>query len=215
MDFQSTTPFNPCSRNAEIEVTRRLLPHWEQAGGCYFVTFRLGDSLPQTLIAEIRMKKERWLKAHTGTRSAIENQDYQRRLTRQAEIWLDAGYGECFLRNSQVREAVISSITKFDRIRYELDSFVVMPNHVHLILQMRDSFALGKELRAMKGASARNANKVLCRSGNFWMSESYDRLIRNKDELVKFRNYIENNPTKAGLSKSDFELQMNQRLVCY
>ena len=79
-----------------------------------------------------------------------------------------------------------------------------MPNHVHMLVDPRVSPSL--LLKSLKGASAREANRVLGRTGEpFWQKESYDHWVRNAEELERIRKYIENNPVKAGLAESPGE----------
>ena len=94
-----------------------------------------------------------------------------------------------------------------DRIRqgadcdYELHAWVVMPNHAHLLITPRVDVPI--LLRRLKGASAREANKLLGQTGQpFWEDESYDHLVRDADEFHRIENYILNNPVRAGLARS-------------
>jgi len=83
--------------------------------------------------------------------------------------------------------------------RYILDAYVVMPDHVHLLLTPLHSWKLSKILQGIKGYTSREINKILNRKGSFWQDESFDHLIRNEaDWLDKFK-YIHNNPVNAGL----------------
>jgi hypothetical protein len=76
-----------------------------------------------------------------------------------------------------------------------------MPNHVHLLI--RPSIAPERLMKSLKGASAREANRVLGRTGEpFWQKESYDHWVRNPSELEKIRMYVEANPVKAGLVRN-------------
>ncbi len=56
-------------------------------------------------------------------------------------------------------------------------------------------------MRQLKGATARQANKLLHRAGKpFWQHESYDRLVRDAEEFRRIDNYIVRNPVRAGLA---------------
>ena len=82
--------------------------------------------------------------------------------------------------------------------RYDLHSFVVMPNHVHLLIT--PFVELSKITGTIKTFTAREANLILNLTGtSFWQEESYDRLVRNNDEFNRILNYIEENPVRAGL----------------
>ena len=78
-----------------------------------------------------------------------------------------------------------------------LDSFVVMPNHVHVL--WKPHVPLPRLLRLVKGSTARIANQILGREGTFWQREYFDRIVRNQDEHFRIRGYIERNPVCAGL----------------
>jgi len=84
--------------------------------------------------------------------------------------------------------------------RYHLHSFVVMPNHVHLLVT---PLVRAREwLGPLKGFTGYQANRILGRPrGPFWQDESYDHLIRNDDEFARVHRYIESNPVKAGLAR--------------
>jgi putative DNA methylase len=69
---------------------------------------------------------------------------------------------------------------------YQVHAFVVMPNHVHLLVT--PSIALPKLTRSLKGITAKRANEMLGLTGSpFWQDESYDRLVRNQAELNRVR----------------------------
>lgn len=83
--------------------------------------------------------------------------------------------------------------------RYCLQAYVIMPDHVHLLLKPVAGWSLAKILQGIKGFTARQINRCLGRKGTFWQDESFDHLIRNeRDWLDKF-TYIHDNPVKAGL----------------
>ncbi len=111
-----------------------------------------------------------------------------------------ANSGPTFLKDPQVARAVTETFfiaaTKWDL--YELFAWVVMSNHVHLLVQPHKS--LSDITRAVKKTSARQANLILGRSGQpFWQDESYDHWVRNGKQFDRIIQYIESNPVKAGL----------------
>ncbi len=82
--------------------------------------------------------------------------------------------------------------------RYTLHAFVVMPNHVHMLLS--PNMPLPQLTKALKGFTAKRANQMLARTGNpFWQEESYDHLVRDRAEWERIKFYIEENPVCAGL----------------
>jgi REP element-mobilizing transposase RayT len=84
--------------------------------------------------------------------------------------------------------------------RYQLHGYVVMPNHVHLLVI--PSVPSNKWLGPLKGFTAHEANRILARTGPFWQNESYDHLVHNDEEFRRIQRYIEQNPVKAGLAAS-------------
>jgi REP element-mobilizing transposase RayT len=127
--------------------------------------------------------------------------------------WLDAGMGACHLRRSDVRARVERSLLHFDGKRYDIDAFVLMPNHVHAVIAPTHGYDLSMILRGIKGVSANECNKLLGRKSTFWMDESYDHIVRDANELVGFRNYITANPEKAGLKPDEYSLQIRNALA--
>jgi len=83
---------------------------------------------------------------------------------------------------------------------YTLIACIVMPNHVHIILTPNEGCTLTRIMKGMKGKSARAINTLSASSGSIWQDESYDRIIRNRRELLNKINYIINNPVKKGLT---------------
>ena len=74
-----------------------------------------------------------------------------------------------------------------------------MANHVHALLLPLVSPP--RLMQALKGATAREANRILGRTGEtFWQAESYDHWVRDERELERIAAYIENNPVQAGLA---------------
>ena len=126
--------FRFLDEDGPIEKTRRNLPHWRQAGCMYYVTFRLADSLPQSLLKQWQAERVLWLKLNPRPWSEAVMREYSRRFQGPVEKWLDAGHGSCTLRDPAKRAVVADALRFFDGKRYALDAFVVMPNHVHVLV---------------------------------------------------------------------------------
>ena len=207
-------PFRGFDQYGEVRVTRHHLPHWTQDGVTYFVTFRLGDSVPLALQQQWREEREIWLRFHPEPLAPNVEAEYRERFTEQQDEWLDRGMGECHLRQPEIRREVESCLLHFDDARYDLDAFVVMPNHVHALLAPREGWAPFDLLKGIKGVSARNCNRRLRRTGKaFWMEDAYNRVVRNLAELSAFRQYIEANPAKANLRPDEYTLSMREVLA--
>jgi REP element-mobilizing transposase RayT len=164
--------------------TRGYLPHCDVPGILQMVTFRQADAMP----ASRRNEWEALLKIKDEREKRI-----------KVEAYLDLGYGSCVLKQPPLALAVEQAILRFDGRRYRLVAWVIMPNHVHAVVEPW-SLPLGELLRAWKGVSANAANRLLGRSGQLWQEEYWDRYIRDEAHFRKAVRYIESNPVKAGLA---------------
>ena len=88
--------------------------------------------------------------------------------------------------------------------KYDLDSFVIMPNHVHAIVQFRAGAALDTISQTWMRYTARQINFEANRSGRFWQPEPFDHIIRNEKQFRYLQTYIADNPRKANLSDGKF-----------
>src|SRR5438067_5924460 len=206
----ATSEFRHVDRRAPVIQTRRRLPHWEQQGATYFITFRLGDAVPQKLLRQWKEEWETWRKFHPEPWDASTKYEYQRRFEDAREAWLDQGHGECLLRQPPIAATIASSLRHFDGDRYALDSFVVMPNHVHVLVRPREDHALSEILHSWKSSSAKEINKFRERSGIVWQDENYDRMVRDFGELERYRDYMKENPVGAKLGEGEFILELWQ-----
>jgi putative transposase len=161
----------------------RNLPHWHPEGRAIFLTWRLYGSLPEQVVSQLK------------------NGEPSGRQFARAERFLDkGGFGPLWLKNPRIACRVESSILRGARElgQYTLLAYVVMPNHVHLLIQPR--LPLERITGGIKGVSARDANRILQRVGQpFWQGESFDHWVRTPAEGEKICTYIEDNPRKAGL----------------
>ena len=117
----------------------------------------------------------------------------------ELRLYLDQGYGECYLRQPRIARLVQKSFLFFDRERYRLSARVIMPNHVHLPLTPGEGQKLSRILQSLESYTANLANKLASRSGLFWQPESFDRYVRDVNHFAKVIAYIESNPVKAHL----------------
>jgi carbamoylphosphate synthase large subunit/REP element-mobilizing transposase RayT len=211
----SPTPsplFEPFDEQSKIQQTQRHLPHWEQSGATYFVTFRLIDSVAQDVLAQWRDERQQWLKVHPQPWDWRTAREYMRMNEESREEWLDRGHGSCLLRKTAVAEIVVSALKHFDRERYLLDAFVVMPNHVHVLFKPLIGNSLSSILHSWKSFSANAINRKVDRQGSLWMAENFDTIVRDGGHLDTCRKYIAQNPVKAGLGVGDFSLEMRSVL---
>jgi putative transposase len=159
---------------------RRRLPHWHPDQVNIFLTWRLWGSLPSGTKTV----------ALTPGRAFVAN---DRALDRDSR-------GPLWLKDSAIANLMAQAIQKgeSERSLYHLHAWVVMPNHVHLLILPKEPLAI--ITRWLKGSTARQANQLLGRTGQpFWQEESFDRWVRNDREFERIARYIEENPVSAGL----------------
>ncbi len=191
----------------EIEKTSHHLPHWQQGETWVFVTWRLGDSLPKAKLDQWKAEREAWMKLHPEPWDEKTEAEYHDRFSRQIDEWLDQGSGSCVLKDPACAKSVADALRHFDGERYELASFVVMPNHVHVLFRPLGAHALPEIVKSWKGFTAREINKRTGKAGALWQDEYWDRLIRNERHFFKVVEYIRENPEKAKLRDGQFILE--------
>ncbi len=169
--------------------SRGYLPHFDAPGGRQMITYRLADAMPAS-------RRHEW-------EALLALEDERTRRVR-IETYLDAGHGECHLRRPEIAALVQENLLHFDGTRYRLLAWVVMPNHVHALIEISQT-PLAEILHGWKSYTGKAANRLLKRTGDFWQPEYFDRYIRDEEHLAKAVRYIENNPVKAGLAKSPEE----------
>ena len=208
--------FRPLQPNQEVRIHRGNLPHWRQDGVTYFVTGRLGDSMPRTKLTQWQHDRKKFLACHkVSNPEDLEEKlrnGFHARFTKKWHDWLDAGFGECLLRRTEIRDLVLAKLIADgdDRRPYALDAWVIMPNHFHAVLTPTGA-KLGDILRDWKGGSAHAINRALDRKGSLWQSEPYDHILRSEEQLCHYRRYIADNPPKANLKADEYAAGIGNR----
>lgn len=205
--------FEPFREDKEVIRYQNNLPHWQQKGVTYFVTFRLADSIPKPKLDAWAQEREYWMQAHglkpsysLDSLTEAKRREYHLRFTQSFHNLLDAGTGECYLRREDASLLVANALSHFHGDRYELDAWVVMPNHVHALVCPLGEHSLDQVLHSWKSYTAHAINKLLFLSGQFWQHESYDHIVRSEEQLEHFRRYIQNNPIKAKLRAGEYRV---------
>lgn len=203
----------------EKQFYRANLPHLQPREETFFVTFRLHGSIPKQVID--RMKNEyEWTiqalekevekakKEVDGKQDSSREKDFKKRCYQEQkryflkyDNYLDSKIlnEPHWLESPELAEIVANSFHYFDGRHYELYSFCIMSNHVHILLKLLpESPMLWKVLQSIKKYSAKLINERLGRQGRFWARESYDHLVR-QNEFDRILIYILNNPVKAGI----------------
>ena len=220
----TSIPERPVFRGCDVEELwlvpgyRRNLPHLRLEGATYFVTFRLADSIPESVARQWHEERAHWLRAH-GVDSAWEELDpkrwseafraipvgerhaFEREQQRQFFVELDQCHGCCPL--EAAHGSVAKALEFFHGQRVWVGDYVVMPNHVHVLAQPFPGVALEDWLYSIKrftstelGKDAALSDRLATRQGHLWQTESFDRIVRGVEELGRTRRYIANNPAK-------------------
>lgn len=168
--------------------SRGYIPHFDGGEIAQTVTFRLADSLPRSVL-------ERW----TIELAHLEEKDIELERRLRIESYLDKGTGDAWLKSPEVASLVQNALLYFDGQRYRLPAWVIMPNHIHVLLVPGPGRSLSSILHSWKSFTSNEANKLLGRAGEFWQEDYFDRYIRNAKHFADAIDYIENNPVKAGL----------------
>ena len=103
------------------------------------------------------------------------------------------------LRDPAIAATVQNALLHFDGERYRLSAWVIMPNHVHVLIEQIRGFPPGGIVHAWKSFTAKQANRLLGRTGAFWAPDYFDRYIRDQAHFDAAVYYVHENPVKAGL----------------
>jgi REP element-mobilizing transposase RayT len=203
---------------ADVRVTVGNLPHWYQPNVTYFITFRTDDSIPSEVVIEWHARRAEWLRRHKINSTAADwaqqllalpralRREFHNEFSDAYLEALDRGHGECVLKRPPLAEIVARSLRHFDGERYLMGDFVVMPNHVHLLVCLVGSTDVKRLCYSWKKYTAGEINAALGRTGRFWQEESFDHLVRSPEQFERLRSYIADNPRKAGLRDGDYLL---------
>lgn len=164
--------------------SRGYLPHFDSPNVIQSITFRLADSLP----ASLELKR---------VLDQVPDKPDARR--QRLESLLDSGRGACALKDPHAARIVKDALLYLDGQRYRLLAWVVMPNHVHVLIEILEGHSLSRVLQSWKVRTARECNRMFDTTGRFWEPEYYDRYIRNERHLQNAILYIHSNPVVAGL----------------
>ena len=190
-------------RYGEITIRDRgRLPHWEKDSATYFITFRLSDSLPRTVLDQIESEKNNIVITAAQLNRDL-SADERKRIAHLSNVrierYLDAGAGACHLQNPAVAGLLSRALRHFDENRYRLFTWCVMPNHVHVVVSLFPGHHLASILHSWKSFTAKSAKKLIAIDGALWQREYYDHLLRSEAEFDRAVHYVEQNPTRAGL----------------
>ena len=202
------------------EVYRGNLPHFQQPGQDYFVTWILKDSVPKKAVEVYSKRMEQLkneidiLKRTNADTNAIENakKDYyiiRKKYIAKVDEILDAKTDNIVdLSKSENLNIIYETLTFWEGKRIGNYCFCVMPNHVHWVLRVFEKDTKEKPvyleeiMHSVKLFSARQINIFENRKGTLWNKESFDTTIRDRIHLYRAIEYTLNNPIKANLVKN-------------
>ncbi|MEZ6095448.1 MAG: transposase [Pirellulaceae bacterium] len=208
--------WNVFDPQAEVSRSSRNLPHWDQPTALTFVTMRLADSMPREIVRLWQEEIETWLDKHGLANRSVDDIlsdpavtaklkfDLIRFKHRRWHNHLDNCHGECVFRDSVIAAEVGKTLLHFNGLRYDIERFIVMPNHVHLLIQMRTGFDMRAELTGLMRYSARSINRQRGVRGTFWQPEPFDHIVRSEEQFRYLQDYILQNPAKAKLRTGEF-----------
>ncbi len=168
--------------------SRGYLPHFDGGELTQMVTFRLADSFPRHLLTDWADELARMPEQQAATERS-----------RRIEAYLDKGSGSSWLRNERIAHIVQDALLYFDGNRYRLCAWVIMPKHVHVVVTPLYGHDLSDIVPSWKAYTARLANRILNRQGDFWYRDYYDRVIRDDRHFTAAVTYVEANPVRACL----------------
>jgi REP element-mobilizing transposase RayT len=195
-------------RREVVEEWKNDLPHWHQPLRFQFVTWCLGDALPGRALKRLKRERARWIEAHPHPWSPLVQADYYDRFHDRVDRWLEVGRGEMVFRNPEYANVMADVLLFHEGSKTRMDSFVVMPNHVHVLVQLIGDTRLSDVMHSWRGYSAQELNRRRGKKGRFWSEDYWDRVIRSPRHYWRVRKYIRDNPVKAGLPQGTWLLWM-------
>ncbi len=174
--------------------SRGYLPHFDGDQAIQFITFRLNNSVPLKTI-------DAWKQALNWTEDIAVDSWQSIELRKKIAKYEDNGIGECYLKKSSIAKVIQDTLLYYDADKYHLLEWSIMPNHVHVLIQVKRGDALASIIHSWKSFTAHQANKILKRTGSFWNNDYFDRYIRDEKHYWSTVEYIQLNPVKAGLVK--------------
>jgi len=177
------------------------LPLWTCDDSIYHVALHLADSIPQSARERILAEREA-IMCRQRQKSNIDDMELVNAhylFSDRLDQYLGNGYGECLLSKLGVAKFVTDALLYYDKKQYELYEFAVMPNHLHMIAGFEVGSEMRKTLSDFKRYTAKGINRLLGRTGPVWARDAYTRIIRDEQELRYQREYVRQNPSRAGL----------------
>jgi putative DNA methylase len=176
------------ARQTTMTLNRPRLRHINLEGVPQHVVFRLHDSLPQSVL-------DRW----DNELKHLSNKERESERGTRIAAALDQGIGCCLLKDEACAQRVVDALFHHNGERYQLLAWVIMPNHVHVLLTVFAAFDLAQIVHSWKSYTAKELNRLTNARGRVWQRNYFDRLIRDDEHYAQTVEYIHMNPVVAGL----------------
>jgi putative transposase len=194
----------------DVPSYRRNLPHIHPVGATFFVTFRLANSIPLSVLLGLKAEREtikkRKIKLTSAQAERLETAFHRRSFAKVETILHQGASGPHWLKDPAVADCVLAEIKNPGASLYALHACCVMSNHVHAVIQpslgVRSKAgltALAEIMQRIKGRTSLLCNRILKRAGQFWERETFDHVVRNVEQHRRIVAYVLNNPVKCRL----------------
>ena len=101
---------------------------------------------------------------------------------------------------AEVAELTVATFLNYrDAGEFELHEYVVMPNHIHLLLSLNDHQRLSRVIQLIKGGFSHSLREHGLVFRAVWEQRYYDRCVRDANEFAAFSRYIRQNPVRKYL----------------
>ena len=106
------------------------------------------------------------------------------------------------LSNSEVAQVIFETFDWLEaKERAKWICIMIMPDHLHAVLQLGLNQTLPKVMHSLKTFTARQINKLLGLHGSLWQEGYYDHGIRKDESLNEIIRYCYENPVRRNLIK--------------
>lgn len=203
--------FNP---EDDLLVKDRLRPRWSPSGAVTFLTFRTADSIPEAVVKGWERDKQTWLaqRGHTGAHWSTlvpslpphEQRLFLQVFNRCREDYLDSCHGRCWLREPEIAGIVQDALLSRDGTHYRAGDFVIMPNHVHLLVAFPDQTKMKSQFDFWRQLTTEQIHKQNSDVGELWHPEPFCNIVRSVEQYEWLTRYIADNPRIARLPRGEY-----------
>lgn len=103
---------------------------------------------------------------------------------------------------TETADLLLTTLFRYrDAGEFAVHEFVIMPNHVHLLISVDDDHAVGRAMQMVKGGFSYAVGKEGLKLKAVWQPSYYEHRVRDEDEYERMRNYIHHNPVRRGLAE--------------